>query len=157
MILIFKCGCLSGSNSLNLHFEISFLKKSRPWKNFKIFCPSIQIIVALHVTLKQVTFLHTVFHDANLKSRFEPWDVSKNKANITTQFTRFFFLLRWLVFLIFIYWVGVQRGHLTLCGEGASLVLFDHPSSDGVLIKMLFEVDVFNCPTLHPIFSYWII
>ena len=123
----------------------------------KIFCPSVQIIVALlYVTLKQVNFFHTVFLDANLKSWFEPWDVSKNKANITTQFTRFFFPLRWLVLLIFIYWVGVQRGHLTLCGEDASLALVDHPSSDGVLIKMLYEVDVFNFPTLHPIISYWI-
>ena len=34
--------------------------------------------------------------------------------------------------------------------------LVDHPSSDGVLIKMLYEVDLFNCPTLHPIFSHWI-
>ena len=155
MFFIFKCGCLSGWNSLNLHLEISFLKKSRACKNFKIFCPSVQIIVALHMTLKQVNFFHTVFLNANLKSWFEPWDVSKNKANITTQFTRFFFPLRWLVLLIFIYWVGVQRGHLTLCGEGASLALVDHPSSDGVLIKMLYEVDVFNCRTLHPIFSYW--
>ena len=157
MFFIFKCGCLSGSNSLNLHFEISFLKKSRPCKNFKIFCSSVQIIVTLHVTLKQVFFFSHSFHDANLTSWFEPWDVLKNKANITTQFTRFFFPLRWLVLLIFIYWVGVQQGHLTLCGEGASLALVDHPSSDGVLIKMLYEVDVFNCPTLHPIFSYWIV
>ena len=135
--------------------EISFLKKSRACENFKIFCPSFQIIVALHLTLKQVNFFRTIFLDANLKSRFEPWDVSKKKKK-QTQFTRFFFPLRWLVLLIFIYWVGVQQGHLTLCGEGASLALVDHPSSDGVLIKMLYEVDVFNCPTLHPIFSYWI-
>ena len=134
--------------------EISFLKKSRACENFKIFCPSFQIIVALHLTLKQVNFFRTIFLDANLKSRFEPWDVSKKKKQ--TQFTRFFFPLRWLVLLIFLYWVGVQWGHLTFCGEGTSLALVDHPSSDGVLIKMLYEVDVFNCPTLHPIFSYWI-
>ena len=27
-IFIFKCGCLSGSNNLNLHLEIAFLTKS---------------------------------------------------------------------------------------------------------------------------------
>ena len=156
MFSIFKCGFLSGWNSLNLHLEISFLKKSRACENFQIFCPSVQIIVALQMTLKQVDFFHTVFLDTNLKSWFEPWDVSKNKANITTQFRRFFFPLRWLVLLIFIYWVGVQRGHLTLWGEGASLALVDHPSNDGVLIKMLHEVGLFNCPTFHPIFSSWI-
>ena len=136
--------------------EISFKKNSKACENLKIFGPSVQIIVALHVTLKQVIFFHTVFLDANLKSWFEPWDVLKNKANIRTQFTRFFLPLRLLVLLIFIYWLGFQRDHLTLCGEGASLALVDHPHSDGVLIKMLYEVDVFNCPTLHPIFSYWI-
>ena len=137
MFFIFKCGCLSGWNSLNLHLEISFLKKSRACKNFEISCPSVQIIVILHMTLKQVNYFHTVFLDANLKSWFEPWDVSKNKANTATQFTRFFFPLRWLVLLIFIYWAAVQRGHLTLCGEGASLAFVHNPSSDGVLIKML--------------------
>ena len=156
MFFIFKCSCLSDSNSLNLRLEISFSKKSTACENFKIFCPSVQIIVALHVTLKQVNFFSHSFSRRKSESRFKPWDVSKNKANITTQFTRFFFPLRWLVLLIFIYWVGFQRGHLTLCGEGASLALVDHPSSNGVLIKMLYEVDVFNCPTLHPIFSYWI-
>ena len=70
---------LSGSNSLNLHLEISFLKKSRACENFKIFCPSFQIIVALHLTLKQVNFFRTIFLDANLKSQFELWDVSKKK------------------------------------------------------------------------------
>ena len=156
MFSIFKCGCLSGWNSLNLHLEISFLKKSRACESFQIFCPSVQIIVALQMTLKQVNFFHTVFLDANLKSWLELRDVSKNKANIITQFPRFFFPLRWLVLLFFMYWVGVQRGYLTLCGEGASLALVEYPSSDGVLIKMLYEVSVFSCPTLHPIFSFWI-
>ena len=36
-IFIFKCGCLSGFNNLNLHLEIVFFKKSRAYKNFKIF------------------------------------------------------------------------------------------------------------------------
>ena len=51
---------------------MTFLKKSRAWKNFKIFCPSVLTIVALHVTLKQVYFFHTVFHDATLD---EAWTV----------------------------------------------------------------------------------
>ena len=155
MFFIFKCGCLSGWNSLNLHLEIPFLKKSRACENFKSKF-SVPQSKSLWPVTWHVNFFQTVFLDANLKSWFEPWDVSKNKANITTQFTRFFFPLTWLVLLIFIYWIGVQRGHLTLCGEGASLALVDHPSSDGVLIKMLHEVDVFNVPSLHPIFSYWI-
>ena len=156
MFFIFKCGCLSGSNSLNLHLKISFLKKSRACENFKIFCPSVQIIVALHVALKQVNFFTQFFSMQIWKSWFEPWDISKNKANITTQYMRFFFPLRWLVLLIFIYWVGVQGGHLTLCGEGASLALVDHPSSDGVTIKMPYGVDVLHRPASHPIFSYWV-
>ena len=72
MFFIFKCGCLGGSNNLNLHLEMTFLKKSRAWKNFKIFWPSVLTIVALHVTLKQVYFFHTVFHDATLD---EAWTV----------------------------------------------------------------------------------
>ena len=51
-ILIFKCGCQSGSASL--HLEIAFFKISRADKNFKIFCPSVLTIVALFVTLKHV-------------------------------------------------------------------------------------------------------
>ena len=134
---------------------IPFLKKPRACKNFKSKF-SVRQSKSLWPVTWHVIFFQTVFLDANLKNWFEPWDVSKNKANITTQFTRFFFPLRWLVLLIFIHWIGVQRDHLTLRGEGASLALVDHPSSDGVLIKMLYEVDVFNFPTLHPIFSYWI-
>ena len=45
---------------------------------------------------------------------------------------------------------------LTSCGEGASLTLVDHPSCDGITIKMPYEVDVLNRPSLHPILSYWI-
>ena len=40
------------------------------------------------------------------------------------------------------YWVGVQRASLTTWGEGASLPLVGHPSSDGVTIKMPYGVDV---------------
>ena len=54
------------------------------------------------------------------------------------------------------YWVGVQRGHSYLMGEGASLVLVCHPSSDGITIKMPYGVDVLHRPALHPIFSYWV-
>ena len=39
-----------------------------------------------------------------------------------------------------------SRTSLPLWGEGASLGLVGHPSSDGVTIKM----------PLHPIFSYWV-
>ena len=45
---------------------------------------------------------------------------------------------------------------LTSWGEGASLALVGHPSSDGVTIKMLYGVDVLHRPGLHPIFSNWV-
>ena len=43
------------------------------------------------------------------------------------------------------YWVGVQRGSIMITygwGEGISLALVDHPSSDGVTKKMPYGVDV---------------
>ena len=40
--------------------------------------------------------------------------------------------------------------------ERASLALVGHPSSDGVVIKMSYVVDVLHRPALHPIFSYWV-
>ena len=43
---------------------------------------------------------------------------------------------------------------LTSWGEGASLALVGHPSSDGIMIKMPYGVDVLHQPALHPIFSY---
>ena len=43
---------------------------------------------------------------------------------------------------------------LTLWGEGASLGLVGHPSSDVVTIKMPYGIDVLHRPGLHPIFSY---
>ena len=46
-IFIFNCGCLNGSNNLNLQLGIAFLKKSRACKNSKIFCPSVLTFVAL--------------------------------------------------------------------------------------------------------------
>ena len=58
-IFIFKCGCLSGSNNLNLHLEITFFKKSIACRNFKIFCPSVLTFVALYVTLKQVNIFQS--------------------------------------------------------------------------------------------------
>ena len=39
---------------------------------------------------------------------------------------------------------------LTLWGEGVSLVLVSNPSSDGVMIKMPYGVDVLHRPALHP-------
>ena len=53
------------------------------------------------------------------------------------------------------YWV-TSRVSLTSWGEGASLALVDHPSSDGVTIKMPYGVDVLHRPASHPIFSYWV-
>ena len=40
------------------------------------------------------------------------------------------------------YWVGVQ--HFTSQGEGASLALVGHPSSDGVMMKMPYGVVVLH-------------
>ena len=51
------------------------------------------------------------------------------------------------------YWVGIQQGQSYL-GEGDSLALVGHPSSDGVTIKMPYRVDVLHQPASHPIFSY---
>ena len=45
---------------------------------------------------------------------------------------------------------------LTSWGEGASLALVGDPSSDGVMIKMPYGVDVLHRPVSHPIFSYWV-
>ena len=46
-----------------------------------------------------------------------------------------------------------SKASLTLWGEVASLALVGHPSSDGVTMKMPYEIDVLHLPTLHPIFS----
>ena len=46
--------------------------------------------------------------------------------------------------------------NLTSLGEGASLALVGHLSSDGVSIKIPYEVDIFHQPVFHPIFSYWV-
>ena len=46
---------------------------------------------------------------------------------------------------------------LTLWGEGASLTLVGHPSSDGITIKITYGVDVLlHRPASQPIFSYWV-
>ena len=50
----------------------------------------------------------------------------------------------------------VQKHNLTSWGEGASLALVSHPSSDEVTIKIPYGVDALHWPTLHPIFSYWV-
>ena len=49
-----------------------------------------------------------------------------------------------------------SRASLTSWGEGASLALVGHSSSDGVMIKMLYGIDVLHRPPSHPIFSYWV-
>ena len=41
-------------------------------------------------------------------------------------------------------------------GEGASLALVGLASSDGVIIKMPYGVDVLHQPASYPIFSYWV-
>ena len=43
---------------------------------------------------------------------------------------------------------------LTCWKEGISLVLVGNPSSDGVMLKMPYGVDVLHWPALHPIFSF---
>ena len=48
------------------------------------------------------------------------------------------------------------RASLTSWGEGASLAIVGHPSSDDVTIKMLYGEDVLHWPASHPIFSYWV-
>ena len=50
-----------------------------------------------------------------------------------------------------------QAGESFLTGEGASLPLVARPSSDGVILKIPYEIDVsLHRPTLHPTFSYWV-
>ena len=50
--------------------------------------------------------------------------------------------------------IGVS---LTSWGEGASLALVGHTSSNGITIKIPYGVDVLlRQPALHPIFSYWV-
>ena len=47
---------------------------------------------------------------------------------------------------------------LTSWGEGESLALVGHPSSDGITIKIPYGVDVLlRRPASHPIFSYWVV
>ena len=48
-----------------------------------------------------------------------------------------------------------SEASLTSWGEGSSLTVADHPSSDGVTIKMPYGVDVLHQPASHHIFSYW--
>ena len=49
-------------------------------------------------------------------------------------------------------------GSVLIHGEvGASLALIGHLSSDGITIKIPYEVDILlNRPVLHSIFSYWV-
>ena len=46
---------------------------------------------------------------------------------------------------------------LTLWGEGASIALVGHRSSDRITIEIPYRVDVLlHWPALHPIFSYYV-
>ena len=45
---------------------------------------------------------------------------------------------------------------LTSWGKDASLPLVGNPSSDAIMIKMPYGVDVLHGPASHPIFSYWV-
>ena len=50
------------------------------------------------------------------------------------------------------YWVGFS---LISWVVGSSLALVDHPSSDGVTMKIPYGVNIpLHQPVLHPIFSY---
>ena len=49
-----------------------------------------------------------------------------------------------------------SRASLASWGEGASLALVCHPSSDGITRKMPYGVDVLHQPASHLIFSYWV-
>ena len=48
------------------------------------------------------------------------------------------------------------RVSLTSWRKGASLALVGHPSSDDVIIKMPYGLDVLHQPSSQPIFSYWV-
>ena len=47
------------------------------------------------------------------------------------------------------YWVDVQQGQSHSWGEGASLALVYHPSSDGVIIKIPYSLDVYYINQPH--------
>ena len=50
-----------------------------------------------------------------------------------------------------------SRASLTSWGEGVSLALVGHFSSDGVTIKMPYEIDVLlHQPISHPILTCWV-
>ena len=64
-IFIFKCGCLSGSNKLNLHLEIVFFKKIYSMQTFQnIISLSLNHCGPLYDTKTSKVF----FHNATLKS-----------------------------------------------------------------------------------------
>ena len=55
------------------------------------------------------------------------------------------------------YWLGVQQGQSYLRGEGAPLALVAHPSSDGIMTRIHYGVEVLlHRPATHSIFSYWV-
>ena len=69
----------------------------------------------------------------------------------------YIYLYIYIFIYIYIFTGLVSSGvSLTSWGEGASLALVGHPSSDGVTIKMPYGVDVLHQPASHPIFSHWV-
>ena len=74
-----------------------------------------------------------------------PWGLYKDVEESSALCPR-----HWNTGLVF------SRASLTSWGEGASLALAGHPSSDGITIKMPYGVDVLHRPASHPIFSYWV-
>ena len=55
------------------------------------------------------------------------------------------------------YWVGVQQGQFYLKERMCLFSLGWHPSSDGVTMKIPYEVDVLlHWLDSHLVFSYWI-
>ena len=60
--------------------------------------------------------------------------------------------LKWPVMTLRLWNTGLvsARASLTSWGEGASLALVGHPSSDGLMIKMPYGVDVLYLPASHP-------
>ena len=89
---------------------------------------------------------------------YSSWDIKCNRQN-TQQYPVGYRYWVGYIHLSPRYWntgLASSKASLTSWGEGASLALVGHPSSDGVMIKMPYGVDVLHQPASHPIFSYWV-
>ena len=105
-IFIFKCGCLSGSNNLNLHLKISFFLKSTACKNFEIFCPSVLTTAALYVTLRPVIFFSRCNSEKLIRILpFHKFTRVRNETSIKNAplKTKFKNLLIWAVLLTWVF------------------------------------------------------